>query len=106
MVRVAPGPADPAELARRILEPGTTPSGARGSARPRAPTWQRSATRTRPHGATRRRSSRRAIVADPTRPLRARWAASLAAVGVDDTLVEEGYGVSYVRALESFERTP
>jgi hypothetical protein len=48
----------------------------------------------------------RTIVADPTRLLRTRWATSLAAVGIDDTLVEEGYGVSYARALESFERTP
>ncbi len=27
-------------------------------------------------------------------------------LGIDDALVQEGYGVSYARALESFERTP
>jgi hypothetical protein len=47
----------------------------------------------------------RDVVLDPTRAMMARWAASLAAVGVDETLAEEGYGVSYVRALESFKRT-
>jgi hypothetical protein len=48
----------------------------------------------------------RAIVASPTRPMLTRWAESLAAVGIDDALVQEGYGVSYARALESFERSP
>ena len=38
--------------------------------------------------------------------MRMRWAESLAAMGIDDALVQEGYGVSYARALESFERTP
>jgi hypothetical protein len=48
----------------------------------------------------------RDIVRDPTRAILTRWAGNLAAVGVDDSLVEQGYGVSYARALESFERTP
>jgi hypothetical protein len=48
----------------------------------------------------------RDVVLDPTRAILARWARNLATVGVDDTLVDEGYGVSYARALESFERSP
>ena len=48
----------------------------------------------------------RELVLDPLRPMRERWARSLAEIGVDDMLAEQGYGVSYVRALESFERSP
>jgi hypothetical protein len=47
----------------------------------------------------------REVVLDPTRAVLARWARSLATIGVDDTLVDEGYGVSYARALASFERS-
>ena len=50
--------------------------------------------------------STRDVVLDPTSAVMARWAASLASVGVDEALAEAGYGVSYVRALESFKRTP
>jgi hypothetical protein len=47
----------------------------------------------------------RALALDPARLVLARWARSLAEIGVDDDLVAEGYGVSYARALESFTRT-
>lgn len=107
VVRVAPGPADPAELARRILELRDDPERrARVGSAARAHMAALRDTDATARGYEEAIVATRAIVADPTRPLRARWAASLAAVGVDDTLVEEGYGVSYVRALESFERTP
>ncbi|MDQ4108743.1 MAG: hypothetical protein M3138_08080, partial [Actinomycetota bacterium] len=45
----------------------------------------------------------RDVVLDPARAILARWAANLAAVGVDESLAEQGYGVSYARALESFD---
>jgi glycosyltransferase involved in cell wall biosynthesis len=107
VVRVAPGPADPAELARRILELRDDPERrARVGSAARAHMAALRDTDATARGYEEAIVATRAIVADPTRPLRARWAASLAAVGIDDTLVEEGYGVSYVRALESFERTP
>ena len=48
----------------------------------------------------------RKLVMDPTRPMRERWSRSLVEIGVDEAMAEEGYGVSYVRALESFERSP
>jgi hypothetical protein len=43
---------------------------------------------------------------DPTREVRAMWAARLVDIGVDEALAEQGYGVSYVRALESFVGMP
>jgi glycosyltransferase involved in cell wall biosynthesis len=46
--------------------------------------------------------STRDLVLDPTRTVMARWARSLAEIGVDDDLVAEGFGVSYARALERF----
>ena len=86
---------------------GTIRSGAHGSAPPRGRTWPRCATRTRRHAATSEAIvATREVVADPTRAILTRWAGSLAAVGVDEALVDEGFGVSYARALESFERTP
>jgi hypothetical protein len=48
----------------------------------------------------------RDLVHDPTREVLARWASNLAEIGVDEALVGEGYGVSYARALESFQRSP
>ncbi len=46
----------------------------------------------------------RELVLDPARAVLARWARSLAEIGVDDALVAEGFGVSYARAVESFTR--
>ena len=107
VVRVAPGPADPGELAQRILELRDDPERrARigGAARGFMTALRESDATAK--GYEEAIVATRAIVADPTRAVVARWAGSLAAVGVDEALVEEGFGVSYVRALESFERTP
>jgi hypothetical protein len=41
-------------------------------------------------------------VLDPTRAVLARWARSLAEIGVDEPMLDEGFGVSYARALEGF----
>jgi glycosyltransferase involved in cell wall biosynthesis len=107
VVRVAPGPADPGELAGRILELRDDPERrARIGAAARAHMASLRAADATARGYEEAILATRAIVADPSRAIRTRWAESLAAVGVDDALVEEGYGVSYVRALETFERTP
>jgi glycosyltransferase involved in cell wall biosynthesis len=107
VVRVAPGPADPGELAGRILELRDDPERrARIGAAARAHMNSRRATDATARGYEEAILATREIVTDPTRAILTRWAGSLAAVGVDDALVEEGYGVSYARALESFERTP
>jgi len=107
VVRVASGPADPVELAARIRELRDDPE-----------RRARIGEAARAHMAALRDSdatakayeqailATRDIVLDPARAVLARWAGSLAAVGVDDTLVGEGYGVSYARALESFQRSP
>ena len=44
----------------------------------------------------------RELIRDPRRAMIARWARSLAEAGVDESLVREGFGAAYVRALESF----
>ena len=107
VVRVASGPADPAELAARIRELADDPD-----------RRARIGDAARAHMAALRESdatarayeeailATRDVVLDPTRALLTRWASSLATVGVDDSLVNEGYGVSYARALESFQRSP
>jgi hypothetical protein len=106
VVRVAAGPADPAELAARILELRDDPE-----------RRTRIGDAARAHMATIRDSdatakgyehailATRDIVLDPNRAILARWAENLAAVGVDESLADQGYGVSYARALESFERS-
>jgi hypothetical protein len=107
VVRVASGPADPVELAARIQELRDDPE-----------RRARIGEAARAHMAALRDSdatarayeqailATRDIVLDPARAVLTRWAGNLAAVGVDDTLVSEGYGVSYARALESFQRSP
>ena len=107
VVRVAPGPADPQELAWRIRELRDDPERrARIGVAARAHMARLRDSDATARGYEEAILATRAIVADPTRPLLTRWAESLAAVGIDDALVQEGYGVSYARALESFERTP
>ena len=74
---------------------------------PRAPTWRaRRGSEATARGYERAILETRDIVLDPARAVLARWARNLAAVGVDDALVNEGFGVSYARALESFQRSP
>jgi glycosyltransferase involved in cell wall biosynthesis len=103
VVRVAPGPADPAELAARILELREDParrSRIGAAARAHMATQRaRDATAT---GYAEAILATREVILDPTRPILARWARSLADIGVDESLVEAGYGTSYARALESF----
>jgi hypothetical protein len=106
-VRVAPGPADPGELAARILELRDDPArraeiGEAARAHMAALRDSEATARGYEHAIL----ATREVVLDQTSAVMARWAASLAAVGVDEALAEEGYGVSYVRALESFKRTP
>lgn len=107
VVRVAPGPADPGELASRILELRDDPERrARIGDDARRHMAALRATDATARGYEAAILATRDLVKQPTRAILARWAESLAAVGVDDALVDEGYGLSYARALESFERTP
>jgi glycosyltransferase involved in cell wall biosynthesis len=106
VVHIAPGPADPAELARRILELHDDPERrARVGAAARSHMARLHDSDATAKGYEEAILATREIIADPTRSILTRWAESLAAVGIDDALVQEGYGVSYARAVESFERT-
>ncbi len=107
VVRVAAGRADPAELATRIRELHEEPERrARIGDAARAHMEAIRGSEATARGYEEAILATRAIVRDPARAILTRWAGNLAAVGVDDSLVEQGYGVSYARALESFERTP
>jgi glycosyltransferase involved in cell wall biosynthesis len=107
VVRVAPGPADPAELAARIGELRDDPlRRARIGDAARAHMTALRGSEATAKGYERAILETRDIVLDPSRAVLARWAQNLAAVGVDDALVNEGFGVSYARALESFQRSP
>ena len=107
VVRVAPGPAEPADLAARIDELRDDPlrRGRIGDAA-RAHMSALSGSEATARGYEHAILATRDIVHDPARAVLARWARNLAAVGVDDALVDDGYGVSYARALESFQRSP
>ncbi|HWL90313.1 MAG TPA: hypothetical protein VNP90_03015, partial [Actinomycetota bacterium] len=106
VVRVAPGPADPTELAARIGELRDDPERrARIGDAARAHMAELRDSDATANGYEEAILSTRDVVLDPTSAVMARWAASLAAVGVDEALAEEGYGVSYARALESFQRS-
>ena len=107
VVRVAPGRADPAELAQRILELRDDPERrARIGDAARAHMSALRASDATAKGYEHAILATRELVLDPARQVLARWASSLAELGLDDALGDEGYGLSYARALESFKRTP
>jgi glycosyltransferase involved in cell wall biosynthesis len=107
VLRVPAGPVDPAALATRIEELRSDPARRdRIGAAARDHVTALGATEATAKGYEEAILATRELVLDPLRPMRERWARSLAEIGVDETLVGEGYGVSYVRALESFERSP
>jgi glycosyltransferase involved in cell wall biosynthesis len=47
-----------------------------------------------------------ALLADPTEEPRARWAAALADIGVTESELSLGHGLTYARTLDSFRRSP
>jgi glycosyltransferase involved in cell wall biosynthesis len=106
VLRIAPGPADPGELAARIRELHEDPArrGRVGEAA-RAHMAELRDSEATARGYEEAILATRELVMDPTRAVRANWASSLVDIGVDEALAEQGYGVSYVRALESFVRT-
>jgi glycosyltransferase involved in cell wall biosynthesis len=107
VVLVAPGPADPTELAQRILELRDDPERrARIGDAARGHMTALRASDATARGYEHAILATRDLVLDPARQVLSRWASSLAEIGVDDALVGEGYGGSYAEALESFKRTP
>ncbi len=47
-----------------------------------------------------------ALLKDPARRALSRWGGALSDIGVTEDTLREGYGLSYVRALDVFTRTP
>jgi glycosyltransferase involved in cell wall biosynthesis len=107
VVRVAPGRVDPEELRStlaRLLDDaeGRERIGAAASAYVR----RLADSEATAHGYEQAILATRELLLDPTRTIMHRWARALAEVGVDEPLLEEGYGMSYARALMSFTSRP
>jgi glycosyltransferase involved in cell wall biosynthesis len=105
--RVAPGPADPEELAaalRDLIEDEGLR--VRMGAAARARIDEQRATEATAHGYERAIEETLGLVRDPVRKAEARWAGALADIGIGEPQLDAGYGVGYARALESFRDGP
>ena len=107
VVRVAAGRVDPDEL-RSALSSLLDDEGRRRrvGAAASAEVRRLADTDATAHGYERAIMATRELLRDPTRAIMYRWARALAEVGVDEPLLEEGYGMSYARALMSFTSRP
>ena len=103
VIRVAPGPPDPGELAfalRGLIEDPSLRSAIGERARAHvARIAERDLSARGYAGAIERTLG---LVLDPGRRALARWAGALLDIGVTDEQVERGYGLSYARAFEDF----
>ncbi len=106
-VRVAPGPTDPVELATRLRELIEDPHRrARMGAAARAHVQGLRASEATAHGYEHAIEETLRLVRDPARTAEARWAGALADIGVDEELLDRGYGLGYARAMEAFRAPP
>jgi glycosyltransferase involved in cell wall biosynthesis len=106
VLTIGAGPGDPQELAEqiRVLDQDPTLRATMGAAAKRYMDDLRTSEGTaRGYVEAIRRTIE--IVRDPTGTAMARWAGSLTDIGVTQREVEEGYGLRYARALESFKGT-
>jgi glycosyltransferase involved in cell wall biosynthesis len=107
VMRVAPGPADPAELAARIstLLDDDDLRARMGEA---AASSMRALRETEATARCYERAieATLSLVRDPARKAMAIWGKSLVDVGITGSMVAEGYGMEYARALESFKGSP
>ena len=107
VLRVAPGPPDPAELAarlrtlleddalrRRIGQAGRSHAGALRAAEATAKGYENAIEETL------------ALVRDPAHKALGIWGKALADMGVDEADLQEGLGLDYARALATFHGTP
>lgn len=105
VVRIAPGPADPAELAARIrtlLEDDDLRSRMGGAALEYMKRLGDSEATARGYAAAIEATLE--LVRDPARKAYARWSGALADMGVDEEALANGFGLSYARAMESFKQ--
>ncbi|HVF07142.1 MAG TPA: glycosyltransferase [Actinomycetota bacterium] len=104
VVRIAPGPADPDELAHALLrlrdddDLRARVGGAAAAHIERLRTSEASA-----RGYERAITETLALVRDPARKALAIWGRSLVDAGITEDLVLQGFGLDYARALASFE---
>ena len=106
VLRVAPGPADPAELAARITtlledDPLLSRMGDAAAVHMR----DLRATEATARGYEDAIEQTLTLVRDPARRAMAIWGKSLVDVGITESMVADGYGMEYARALESFKGT-
>lgn len=107
VLRVAPGPPDPAELAtalRRLIQDRDLRLGM--GERARAHVARLAAEDATARGYADAIDATLRLALDPGRRALARWAGALADLGVTDRQLDQGYGLSYPRALEEFGPKP
>jgi len=103
VLTVAPGEADPAELAERIAELAADPERReRMGATARAYMADLAAREATAHGYAEAIEATMRVVDDPVGQNMRRWADALADLGVTEPELAEGYGSEFARALESF----
>ena len=106
VLRISPGPADPDELAaalRRLADDPELRTRMGEAAREHIAELAASDATARGYAAAIERTL--GLVRDPVRVAASRWGGSLVDLGVDDEMVREGYGVSYMQAFEDFTRS-
>lgn len=107
VLRVAPGPTDPAELMRVLVRLRDDP-GLRGhvGAAAAAHVAHLRETEATARGYERAITDTLALVRDPARKAMAIWGKALVDAGITEEMVAEGYGMEYARALGSFQPGP
>ncbi len=107
VLRVAPGPADPSELAARIRDLADDPDRRARMGTAASDHMRRlRETEATAHGYADAIEATLGLVRDPARKAYARWAGALSDLGVDEAALSRGYGASYARAMESFRESP
>ena len=103
VLRVAPGPADPDELASALGRLADDPAlrTAMGEAA-RAHMAELRGSDATARGYADAIEASLGLVRDPVRTAEARWAGALADIGIGEPELRRGYGVGYARALEGF----
>jgi glycosyltransferase involved in cell wall biosynthesis len=106
VLRISPGPADPDELAAALRRLADDPElRARMGEAAREHIAERAASDATARGYAAAIEGTLGLVRDPVRVAASRWGGSLVDLGVDDDMVREGYGVSYMQAFEDFTRS-
>jgi glycosyltransferase involved in cell wall biosynthesis len=107
VLRVAPGPTDPVELAGTLSRLHQDPALRDGVGAAAAAHVERlRATDATARGYERAITQTLSLVRDPARKALAIWGKSLVDAGITEAMVAEGYGMAYARALRSFEPGP